>query len=142
MHLSDWQPVSTLDPSSPPSPRLRDSPLPRLKTIMFQDVPPATMSVRRRILLMSIIFTVSQLALTLNKSSRAYLFQQARCLIYYQLNDSTKIDSENGVDESLCKLKGVQYPLSITVGIDAILLMLPGKVSIPYPFLKQVVRCP
>lgn len=141
MHLSNWQPVSTLDPGSPPSPRLRNSPLPRLKTIMFQDVPPAKMSVRRRILLMSVIFTVSQLALSLNKSSRVYLFQQARCLIYYQVNDSTKIDSENGVNESLCKLEGVQYPLSITVGIDAILLTLPGKVSMTYPLLKQIIRC-
>lgn len=107
---------------------------------MFQDVPPAKMSVRGRILLMSMIFTVSQLALSLNKSSRVYLLQQARCLIYYQVNDSSKIDSENGVNESLCKLEGVQYPLSITVGIDAILLMLPGKVSMPYPPPKQIVR--
>ena len=99
---------------------------------MFQDVPLANMSVRRRILLMSIVFTVGNLALTLNKSSRVYLFQQARCLMYYQFNDSTKIDSDNGVNENLCKLEGVQYPLSITMGIDAILSMLPGNVSRPY----------
>ena len=88
---------------------------------------------------MSIIFTVSQLALTINKSSRVYLFQQAQCLIYYQVNDSTKIDSENGVNESLCKLEGVQHPLSITVGIDAILLMLPGKVPCPILFLNRLL---
>lgn len=82
---------------------------------------------------MSIVFTVGSLALTLNKSSRVYLFQQARCLMYYQVNDSTKIDSDNGVNESLCKLEGVQYPLSITIGIDAILSMLPGNVSMLYP---------
>lgn len=82
---------------------------------------------------MSIVFTVGNLALTLNKSSRVYLFQQARCLMYYQVNDSKMIDSDNGIDESLCKLEGVQYPLSITVGIDAILAMLPGKDSKPYP---------
>lgn len=96
---------------------------------MFQDVPLADMSVRRRILLMSIVLTFGNLALTLTKSSRVYLFEQARCLIYYQVNDSTKIDSENGVNESLCKLEGVQHPLSILVGIDAILSMLPGKLS-------------
>ena len=139
VHLSNWQPVSDIDPGSPPSPRLRTSPLPRLKTTMFQDVPPAKMSVRRRILLMSIVFTVGNLALTLNKSSRVYLFEQARCLIYYQVNDSTKIDSENGVNESLCKLEGVQHPLSVTVGIDAILSMLPGKVSMSYPFNYRAI---
>ena len=96
---------------------------------MFQDVPLADMSVRRRILLMSIVLTFGNLALTLTKSSRVYLFEQARCLIYYQVNDSTKIDSENGVKESLCKLEAVQRPLSILVGTDAILSMLPGKVS-------------
>ena len=96
---------------------------------MFRDVPLADMSVRRRILLMSIVLTFGNLALTLTKSSRVYLFEQARCLIYYQVNDSTKIDSENGVNESLCKLDGVQRPLSILVGIDAILSMLPGKLS-------------
>ena len=96
---------------------------------MFQDVPLASMSVRRRILLMSIVLTVGGLALTLTKSSRVYLLEQAQCLIYYQVNDVTKIDSENDVQESLCKLEGVQYPLSILVGIDAILSMLPGRVS-------------
>ena len=96
---------------------------------MFQDVPLASMSVRRRILLMSIVLTVGNLALTLTKSSRVYLLEQAQCLIYYQVNDVTKIDSKNGVQESLCKLEGVQYPLSILVGIDAILSMLPGRVS-------------
>ena len=96
---------------------------------MFRDVPLADMSVRRRILLMSIVLTFSNLALTLTKNSRVYLFEQARCLIYYQVNDSTKIDSENGVNESLCKLEGVQHPLSILIGIDAILSMLPGKLS-------------
>ena len=96
---------------------------------MFQDVPLAEMSVRRRILLMSLLLVVDNLAFTITKSSRVYLFEQARCLLYYQANDSTRIDSGNGVQESLCKLEGVQYPLSIIVGIDAILVMLPGKVS-------------
>ncbi len=88
------------------------------------------MSARRRIVLMSALLVFDNLALTLTKSSRVYLFEQARCLIYYQDNDSTKIDSGNGVQESLCKLEGVQYPLSVIVGIDAILVMLPGKASI------------
>ena len=50
---------------------------------MFQEVPLANMSVRRRILLMSIVLIASNLAVTLTKSSRVYLFQQAQCLIYY-----------------------------------------------------------
>lgn len=107
---------------------------------MFQDVPLANMSVRRRILLMSIIFPVSNLALSLTQSSRVYLFQQARCLSYYRVNDPTKIDSENGVEESLCKGEGVQYPLSIIVGVDAILTMLPGRVSMPDAFVQQSAR--
>ena len=89
---------------------------------------------------MSIVLTAGNLAVTLTKSSRVYLFEQARCLMYYQVNDSTKIDSDLGVEESLCKLEGVQYPLSVTVGIDAILLMLPGKVSMPYPLFREVVE--
>ena len=80
---------------------------------------------------MSILFVFDNLASTITKSSRVYLFEQAQCLIYYQANDSTKIDSGTGVQESLCKLEGVQYPLSIIVGIDAILMMLPGIVSNP-----------
>ena len=96
---------------------------------MFQDVPRADMSARRRILLMSIVLIFGNLAVTLAKSSRVYLFEQARCLVYYQANDPTKIDPNNGVEESLCKVEGVQYPLSIVVGIDAILLMLPGRLS-------------
>ena len=105
---------------------------------MFQEVPPAKMSVRRRILLMSIVLTASNLAVTLTKSSRVYLFQQAQCLIYYQLNDPTKIDPENGVEESLCKLAGVQYPLSIIVGIDSVLSLLPGKAPMPCPLVTKI----
>ena len=104
---------------------------------MFQEVPHADMSVRWRILLMSIVLIFGNLAVTLAKSSRVYLFEQARCLIYYQANDPTKLDSNNGVDERLCKIDGIQYPLSIVVGIDATLLMLPGKLSSsPYPILS------
>ena len=81
---------------------------------------------------MSIVLIFGNLAVTLTKSSRVYLFEQARCLIYYQANDPTKIDPNNGVEERLCKIEGVQYPLSIVVGIDAILLGLPGKLSNSY----------
>ena len=84
---------------------------------------------------MSIVLIAGNFALTITKSSRVYLFEQAQCLIYYQVNDSTQIDFENGIKESLCKLEGVQYPLSIIVGIDAILAMLPGKVTMSYLFL-------
>ena len=91
--------------------------------------PLADMTVRWRIILMSVVLTSANLALTLHKSSRVYLFEQARCLLYYQAHDITKIDPDHGVREDLCKLEGVQYPLSITVGIDHVLLMLPGKTS-------------
>ena len=87
---------------------------------------------------MSIVLIVGNLALTMTKSSRVYLFEQARCLIYYQVNDSTQIDLENGIKESLCKLEGVQYPLSIIVGVDAILAMLPGKVTMPYSLFSEI----
>ena len=140
MAQTDWQPLSDQNHvhGSPLLPRLRSSQLPRLKGIMFQEVPPANMSVRRRILLMSIVLTGSNLAVTLTKSSRVYLFQQTQCLIYYQLNDPTKIDPKNGVEESLCKLAGVQYPLSIIVGIDSVLSLLPGKAPMPCPLVTEI----
>lgn len=94
---------------------------------MFQDTAPAKISVRRRILLMSIVLISANLALTLSKNSRVYLFEQARCLIYYQINDPTKVDPENGVKESLCKITDIQRPLSILVGVDAMLAILPSK---------------
>ena len=129
MPQSNARLLSDGDSDSASSSRRRSSPLPRLKPIMFQDVAIAKVSVRRRILLMSMVLTIGNLALTLNKSSRVYLLEQARCQIYYQFNDSTKLDSENGVQESLCKLEGIQFALSVVVGVDAVLQMLPGKVS-------------
>ena len=115
------QAVSEIDHHTPTTSRLR--------TIMFQDAPFANMSVRRRIVLMSILLTSANLALTLTKSSRVFLFEQARCLLYYQVNDPTRIDPKDGVTETLCKIEGIQYPLSIIVGIDTVLSLLPGKTS-------------
>ena len=101
---------------------------------MFQHVPPANVSVRRRILLMCMVLISANLAQTLSKNSRVYLFEQARCLIYYQINEPTKVNSGNGVQESLCKIKDIQRPLSILVGVDAMLAMLPSKCHTLMPF--------
>lgn len=94
---------------------------------MFQDAPPYSLSVGRQILLSGIVLTLSNLALSTTRNSRVYLFEQAQCRTYYRSHDLTQINAQHGVAESLCKLGDIQYPLSITVGIDSCLSLLPGK---------------
>ena len=112
---------------SPHSLHLPTSTAPIRNSIMYQDAPVRKMSVGHQILLMSVVLITSNLALSITRNSRVYLFEQAQCSIYYQSHDPTQINSQYGVDERLCKLDDIQYPLSIVVGIDACLLLLPGK---------------
>ena len=109
------------------SPRLGDTD-PIQNHIMFQEAPPPyKVSNSRQILLMSAVLVVGFLSLSIAKNSRVYLFEQAQCLIYYQSHSSTSINTQNSIEESLCKLDDIQYPLSIVVGIDSCLTFLPGK---------------
>ncbi|MCJ1281406.1 hypothetical protein MMC26_000725 [Xylographa opegraphella] len=94
---------------------------------MFKDTPQSSLSVRRRILLMSVTMTLSNLALCMTRNSRVYFFEQAQCLLYYQARGSTHVALRDSIDESLCKMDDVQYPLSITVGIDSFLFLLPAS---------------
>lgn len=98
-----------------------------LSCIMFEDTIQFPLSVRHRILLMSVTMTLSNLALCITKNSRVYLFEQAQCLLYYQSHGPTQVDIQNSINESLCKVEDIQYPLSIIVGIDSFLSLLPGK---------------
>lgn len=111
---------------------------------MARDVPLhlRQLSVSQQILLMSVVLVSGNLASTTTKSSRVYLFQQARCSAYYQSHDSTQISPHNRVDESLCKLPDIQYPLSIVLGIDSCLSALPGKLwSISTPLFDNHLDC-
>ncbi len=74
---------------------------------------------RHQILLISAVLVVGNVALSTHRSSRVYLFEQAQCLVYYRLHDD--------IDESRCKIDEVQRPLSIVVGIDACLSLIPGN---------------
>ena len=131
--------------SSPGSLYLPTSSVPIRNSIMYRDVPTHSLSVRRRIFMMSAVLTLSNLALSITRNSRIYLFEQARCLLYYQFHDPTQINSQYAVDERLCKLDDIQYPLSIVIGIDSWLSLLPGKVfhfSWPLAFLAHYFLVP
>ncbi|KAI4160354.1 MAG: hypothetical protein LQ342_005850 [Letrouitia transgressa] len=88
--------------------------------------PPVPRSVLRRIALLTAIITLSNLAASIQKGSRVFLFQQTQCFNYYQIHDPSKIDWNEMIDEALCKGDGVQHPLSYTVGIDSLLSTLPA----------------
>lgn len=90
------------------------------------------LSGRHQIVVVSFVLVLGNLALSIHKSCRVYLFEQAQCLIYYRLHDPQQIKTLDGVDESLCKLEPIQYPLSIIVGIDACLSFIPGKDTLPF----------
>lgn len=85
------------------------------------------LSVNQQMLLLGFILTLANLAMTIHKSSRVYLFQQTLCFNYYTVSDPSKINSRSQVKESLCKLHQIQAPLSVTDGIDSFLVRLPGK---------------
>ena len=75
---------------------------------------------------MSVTMTLSSLALSMTRNSRIYLFEQAQCLLYYQSHPSKQVNLQESIRESECKLENIQYPLSIVVGIDSFLSLLPG----------------
>ena len=75
---------------------------------------------------MSVTLTLSNLALCMTRNSRVYLFEQAQCLLYYQSHGSVEVNTHDSIKETLCKLDDIQYPLSIVVGIDSFLSLLPG----------------
>lgn len=79
-----------------------------------------------RILFFGLLLASANLALSIAKSSRVYLFEQAQCRSYYLARDPISITSENPIKESLCKLEAVQTPLSLLVGLDSCLASLPG----------------
>lgn len=97
---------------------------------MFQDAPVYSLSASRQTLLLGIVLTSSNLALSIIWNSRVYLFEQAQCRVYYLSHGPSQVNARHGVAESLCKLGEIQYPLSITVGIDSCLAVLPGKAKI------------
>ena len=117
---------------SPTNTNARSSPPPtsdrlELSRIMFMDTLRFPLSVRQRILLMCVTLTLSNLALSMTRSSRVYLFEQAQCLRYYQSHDTAQVNLQDSIHETLCKLEAIQYPLSIIVGIDSFLALLPGN---------------
>lgn len=85
------------------------------------------LSLKRQLLLLGAILTLANLGMVLHRSSRVYLFQQTQCFNYYTLNDPSQIDPHSRIQESLCKLREIQAPLSITDGIDSFLAKLPGR---------------
>ena len=85
-------------------------------------------SVDRRIILITAVLAFGNLSICLHRSSRVYLLQQAQCLNYYTATDPTKIGADFVIDETLCKQKDVQSPLSILEGVDSFLSILPGEI--------------
>ena len=74
-----------------------------------------------QIALLCVVLTLSSLAASIVRSTRIYQFEQIACLAYYK-QDHT----QNAIDETLCKTEAVQTPLSIVVGVDAFLSLIPG----------------
>ena len=97
---------------------------------MPEHVHNRSISIDRRIVQIIAVLTIGNLAICLHRSSRVYLFQQSQCLTYYMKTDPSKIAPDFTIDEALCKSKEVQSPLSIIDGVDAFLMMLPGKLSL------------
>ena len=84
-------------------------------------------SVNQLLLLLALVFTLVNLAKTIHDSSRVYLLQQSLCFNYYTHIDPSKIDHQSRIEESLCKHREIQAPLSVADGIDSFLRHLPGE---------------
>lgn len=84
-----------------------------------------------RVLLITTVLALGNLAVCIHRSSRPYLFQQSRCLQYYLIFDSKVINPQWEVEESLCKIKEVQSSLSTIEGIDTVLQLLPALLVLP-----------
>ncbi|KAL8649435.1 MAG: hypothetical protein Q9226_005580 [Calogaya cf. arnoldii] len=82
-----------------------------------------------RVLIITAVLVISNLAVSIHRSSRVYLFQQSLCLQHYLATDPQKVGLDWLVEESLCKVKQVQSSLSIIEGVDAFLQLLPGRSS-------------
>ena len=78
-------------------------------------------------ILLCAVLTLSALSVSITRSTRVYLFEQTECLSYYRDVGSVQDHGQNAINEDLCKLEAVQYPLSIIVGVDACLAILPGE---------------
>ncbi|KAG8533049.1 uncharacterized protein KY384_001832 [Bacidia gigantensis] len=100
---------------------------------MSRDVPTATPLKDKRILLITIVLTLGNLAICIHRSSRIYLYQQSQCLQHYLAADPQKVSAEAEVEEEACKIKEVQSPLSIIEGVDAFLSLLPVIAAILPP---------
>ena len=79
-----------------------------------------------RVLLVTAVLVLANLAICIHRSSRLYLFQQSLCLQHYRTVDSNTAGLHWPLDESRCKIKQVQSTLSIIEGVDAFLQLLPG----------------
>ena len=112
--------------SSPSTTRIGRQP--GLERIMLDEPsPPSPPPVRRQILTTSVVLTLSNLALCMTRNSRVYLFEQAQCLLFYHSHGSMQVDLGSRIEEGLCKGDEIQYPLSVVVGVDTFLSLLPGK---------------
>ena len=90
------------------------------------------LSVDQQLLLLGFLLTLANLAKTIHDSSRVYLLQQSLCFNYYLDFDASKIDQQSQIEESLCKRREIQAPLSVADGIESFLRHLPGKWEIFY----------
>ena len=95
---------------------------------MFEDAPSIEASKKWQIIWMNVVLILGYGSLSIAKSSRVYLFEQAQCLLYYQTQKSPEAKAAGNIEEKLCKIDPVQYPLSIVVGVDTLLSLLPGKI--------------
>ena len=110
-----------------------------INSLIDRDIMAEQSSLRRggidhRILLITGVLTIGNLAICTHRSSRVYLYQQSLCLNYYRENNPAKIEDQTSIDESLCKIKDVQSPLSVIDGLDAFLVAIPGKVAHTHVF--------
>ena len=79
-----------------------------------------------RVLLITGVLVLANLAICIHRSSRLYMYQQSLCLQHYRTIDSSNVRLDWPTDESRCKIKQVQSTLSIIEGVDAFLQLLPG----------------
>ena len=85
------------------------------------------LSTNLRVATIAITLTLGNLAICIHRSSRVYMYQQSQCLLYYLGHDPSKVNEAWEVEESMCKIKEVQSPLSMIEGLDTFLQLLPGE---------------
>lgn len=87
-----------------------------------------------RIILITLVITLSNIAICTHRSSRVWLYQQSLCFEYYHAREPAAAETSASIDEDRCKLKEIQSSLSTIESLDAVFMLLPGRTNHPVPF--------